>query len=263
MEAADRVADGDYGVRIEESGAPPMRALAHSFNTMTERLQNADRVRRDLMADVAHELRTPLSVLQGRLEGLLDGVYPRDERQISQLLDEAHVLSRLIDDLRTLALSDAGALPLQMEPTDLVSLTQDVVRSLQPEATRKSVVLRVAASTESVVLDLDPVRMREVLTNVVANALAHNPSGSVVTLSVREGTDGVAATVTDTGRGMPPEDVARMFDRFAKGAGSRGSGLGLTIAKGIVTAHGGEITASSHPGEGTTVTVTLPRSPAS
>ena len=84
MEAADRVADGDYGVRIEESGAPPMRALAHSFNTMTERLQNADRVRRDLMADVAHELRTPLSVLQGRLEGLLDGVYPRDERQISQ-----------------------------------------------------------------------------------------------------------------------------------------------------------------------------------
>ena len=148
MEAADRVADGDYGVRIEESGAPPMRALAHSFNTMTERLQNADRVRRDLMADVAHELRTPLSVLQGRLEGLLDGVYPRDERQISQLLDEAHVLSRLIDDLRTLALSDAGALPLQMEPTDLVSLAQDVVRSLQPEATRKSVALRVAASTE-------------------------------------------------------------------------------------------------------------------
>ena len=150
-----------------------------------------------------------------------------------------------------------------MEPTDLVSLTQDVVRSLQPEATRKSVWLRVAASTESVILDLDPVRMREVLTNVVANALAHNPSGSVVTLSVRKGTDGVAATVTDTGRGMPPEDVARMFDRFAKGSRIAWLGSGLDDRKGH--RHGAR--RRNHRVEssrrGTTVTVTLPRSPAS
>ncbi len=116
MDAADLVAEGDYGVRVQEYGPPPMRALAHSFNTMTLRLQNADRLRRDLMADVAHELRTPLSVLQGRLEGLLDGVYARDDRQISQLLEETRVLSTLIEDLRTLALSDAGALPQEDPP---------------------------------------------------------------------------------------------------------------------------------------------------
>ena len=258
MDAADRVADGDYAVRVEESGAPPIRALTRSFNTMTERLQNADRVRRDLMADVAHELRTPVSVLQGRLEGILDGVYPRDERQVSQLLEETHVLARLIEDLRTLALSDADALPLQREPADLVTLAQDVARSMQPDAARKSVALHVAGSAESAVLDLDAVRIREVLTNVVSNALQHNPAGGVVTVSVDATSDGAVVSVSDTGPGLPPSDVARMFDRFSKGMASRGSGLGLAIAKGIVKAHGGEIAALSQPGLGTTVTVTLP-----
>ena len=259
MDAADRVAEGDYAARAQEDGPPPMRALAHSFNTMTERLQNADRVRRDLMADVAHELRTPLAVLQGRLEGLLDGVYPRDDAQISQLLDETHVLSRLIEDLRTLALSDAGALQLQKEPTDVVGLVQDVVNSLQTEAARTSVALRVTTSVENVVLDIDALRIREVLTNLLSNALRHNPSGGAVTVSVHQTTDGLVVSVTDTGLGIPPEEVARIFDRFSKGTSSRGSGLGLTIAKGIIKAHNGEITASSQLGEGTTVTFTLPR----
>jgi signal transduction histidine kinase len=261
MDAADRVAEGDYGVRVPEYGPPPMRALAHSFNTMTERLQNADRLRRDLMADVAHELRTPLSVLQGRLEGLLDGVYPRDDPQISQLLDETHVLSRLIEDLRTLALSDAGALQLQKEPTDVVSLVQDVVRSMRTEATRTSVVVHLTTPAETVVLDLDALRIREVLTNLLSNALRHTPAGRDVTVSLSNTNEGALITVSDTGEGMPPEEVARIFNRFYKGSESRGSGLGLTIARGIVTAHGGEITASSQIEKGTTITVKLPRSP--
>jgi two-component system, OmpR family, sensor histidine kinase BaeS len=259
MDAADRVADGDYGVRVQEYGPPPMRALAHSFNAMTERLQNADRLRRDLMADVAHELRTPLSVLQGRLEGLLDGVYPRDDPQISQLLDETRVLSRLIEDLRTVALSDAGALPLQKEPTELVGLVHDVVRSMHTEAARQSTALQVTTSPENVVIDLDALRIREVLTNLLSNALRHNPSGGAVTVSVRDMADGAAVSVTDTGHGMTPDEIARMFDRFTKGTASRGSGLGLTIARGIAAAHGGDITASSETGRGTTVTLTLPR----
>jgi signal transduction histidine kinase len=258
MDAADRVAEGDYGVRVQECGPPPMRALAHSFNTMTERLQNADRLRRDLMADVAHELRTPLSVLQGRLEGLLDGVYPRDDRQISQLLEETQVLHRLIEDLRTLALSDAGALQLQMESTDIVGLVHDAVRSMNAEATRKSVALKVTTSTETAVLDLDPVRIREVLTNLLANAVRHARTGQTVTVSIRSTNDGVRVSVTDTGEGMPSEELGRIFDRFYKGSTSRGSGLGLTIAKGIITAHGGEIRASSELGKGTTVEFTLP-----
>jgi signal transduction histidine kinase len=260
MDAADRVAEGDYGVRVREHGPPPMRALARSFNTMTERLQNADRLRRDLMADVAHELRTPLAVLRGRLEGVLDGVYPRDDPQISQLLDETHVLSRLIEDLRTLALSDAGALQLEKEPTDVVSLVQDVVSSMQIEATRKSVSLNVMTSTEDVELDLDALRIREVLTNLLSNALRHTAAGRAVTVSLSGTREGAVLTVSDTGEGMPPEQVARIFDRFYKGSESRGSGLGLTIAKSIVTAHGGEITASSQLGRGTSVTLTLPRS---
>src|SRR2546423_1149753 len=123
-EAGDRVAAGAYDVRVAEHGMPPVRALARSFNTMTERLQNHDTLRRDLMADVAHELRTPLTVIQGKLEGLLDGVYQPDPGQLQQLLDETHVLSRLVEDLRTLALAESGGLKLQKESTDLSALAR-------------------------------------------------------------------------------------------------------------------------------------------
>jgi signal transduction histidine kinase len=259
MDAADRVADGDYGARVNEHGTPPMRALAHSFNTMAERLQNADRLRRDLMADVAHELRTPLSVLQGRLEGLMDGVYARDDGQVVQLLEETQVLSRLVEDLRTLALSEAGALRLQKESTDLVALIQDVVRSLQPEADRKSVALSVTASSDDAVLDVDPVRIREVVTNLLSNALRHTPGGGTVQVVVNDTTDDVAVRVSDSGEGMRAEEVERIFDRFYKGSSSRGSGLGLTIARSIITAHGGNITASSELGRGTVMELTVPR----
>jgi signal transduction histidine kinase len=262
MDAADRVARGNYAVRVDESGPPPIRALTHSFNAMTERLERTDRVRRDLMADVAHELRTPLAVLQGRLEGLLDGVYPRDDEQLSLLLDETRVLSRLVEDLRTLALSDAGALQLQKEPTDIVGLVNEVLRRMRTEANRKAVSMNVVAPTDDLVVDVDPLRMREVLTNLLTNALRHTESGGTVTVSIGSTPDDLVLKVTDTGIGMPPEEVARIFDRFYKGSASRGSGLGLTIARGIVTAHGGEIAASSRPGEGTTLTLTLPRSEA-
>ncbi len=171
MDAADRVAGGDYTVRVTESGPPPIRALAYSFNTMTARLAGADRLRRDLMADVAHELRTPLSVLQGRLEGLLDGVYPKDEAQLAQLLEETHVLSRLVEDLRTLALSEAGALPLQKESTDIVALARDVVRSMTGSGASVDV-----RAPHAVIIDLDPVRIREVLTNLLSNAIRHTPA---------------------------------------------------------------------------------------
>ena len=258
MEAADRVAEGDYTVRVSSGGPAPLRALASSFNTMTERLQDADRVRRDLMADVAHELRTPISVLQGRLEGLLDGVYACDDRQLSQLLEETHVLSRLVEDLRTLALSDAGALQIEREPTDLLALARDVSISMEPDAARRSVSLRVDGSPTPVIADIDPVRVREVFTNLMANAIRHSPAGGEVSVTIAAEASAIVVTVADTGSGMDAETLARLFDRFQKGAGSRGSGLGLAIAKGIVAAHGGEISVSSTPGSGTRVTFTLP-----
>lgn len=257
MEAADRVADGDYTVRVEELGPPPIRALARSFNTMTGRLQDADRLRRDLMADVAHELRTPLSVLQGRLEGVLDGVYSRDDLQISQLLEETQVLSRLIDDLRTLALSEAGALKLQLEPTEIVGLVQDVARSMEADAARRGIAVEVKSDVGPTVIDLDPIRIREVLLNLLSNALRHTSRGSVE-LSITSAGETIRIAVADTGVGMSAEAVARVFDRFYTGDSSRGSGLGLAIARAIVVAHGGSITASSVEGRGTTITFSVP-----
>jgi signal transduction histidine kinase len=266
MDAADRVAEGDYTVRVREHGPLPLRALAHAFNAMTERLAHADRQRRDLMADVAHELRTPLSVLQGRLEGLLDGVYPRDDAQLAALVDETHVLSRLIEDLRTLALADAGALRLERESTDVAALVRDTVLAFQPEAARLGVTLAMAPAQTGAggpVVDLDPVRIRQVLANLLSNALRHTPAGRAITVSVDSppldsGLDAVAVAVADAGEGIAAEDVPLIFDRFYKGQASRGSGLGLTIARRLVAAHGGEVWAASQPGAGTTITFTLP-----
>jgi signal transduction histidine kinase len=272
MEGADRVAAGDYTTRVAEHGPPPIRALARAFNTMTERLQKHDQVRRDLMADVAHELRTPLTVIQGRLEGLRDGVYPRDEQHLTALVEETHVLSRLIEDLRTVALSEGGALKLQKESTDVDALARDVVHVFDGEASERGVTLRIAASEHLPPLAVDPVRIREVISNLLANALRHTPSGGTVDVRVYAGrliegleshaaaTSGaITVDVRDTGSGMSAAEIERAFERFHKGPGSRGSGLGLTIARGLVAAHGGEIHASSAPGTGTTMTFTLPR----
>ena len=272
MEGADRVAAGDYTTRVPEHGPPPMRALARSFNTMTERLQKHDRLRRDLMADVAHELRTPLTVMQGKLEGLLDGVYPRDDQQLAALVEETRVLSRLIEDLRTVALSEGGALKLEKESIEVGALARDVVQAFAEDAKARGVTLGIEAPDALSPLAVDPVRIREVLGNLLANALRHTPSSGTVSVRVyevgpsagsgssrpaRSGT--IAVDVRDTGSGMTAEEIERAFERFYKGPESRGSGLGLTIARGLVAAHGGEIRASSEPGSGTTMTFTLPR----
>jgi two-component system OmpR family sensor kinase/two-component system sensor histidine kinase BaeS len=254
MDAAERVAGGDYTTRVRESGPPPIRSLAGAFNTMTARLGTSDAQRRQLMADVSHELRTPLTIMQGRLEGLLDGVYPRDETHLADVLEETRVLSRLVEDLRTLALSESGALNLQREATDLAILAHEVVRAFAAEAEAKEVTLRAETPADLPLIDVDPVRIREVLTNLVSNALRHTLTGGRVTIAISETME---IRVEDTGPGIPTEELERMFDRFYKGAESRGSGLGLTIARNLVEAHGGEIHATSELGKGTTVSFTL------
>jgi len=259
MEAAERVAAGDYSVRVDEHGPPPVRAMARAFNTMTGRLQDHDRQRRDMMADIAHELRTPLTIMQGKLEGLLDGVYPRDDSHLTEVLEETHILSRLIEDLRTVALTESGALNLQKESTDVVGLGRDVVRAFAGEAAERQVALTVDAPADVAPIPIDPLRIREVLANLVSNAVRHTPAGGSVDVRVTATPNGdVSVAVHDNGVGMTREDLARAFDRFHKGPESRGSGLGLTIAKSLVEAHGGTIRASSERGAGTTLTFTLP-----
>jgi signal transduction histidine kinase len=260
MEAADQVAEGNYSIRVEERGPPPIRALARSFNTMTERLGSHDRVRRDMMADIAHELRTPLAVIQGKLEGLLDGVYQRDDTQLTELLTEAHVLGRLVEDLRTLALSESGALKLEKESTDLSELVDDIARAFQGQAAAANVKMQVDSATDLRPVSIDALRIREVLANLVTNALQHTPSGGTIIIVLADaGDQGISVEVTDSGTGMTPEEVNRAFERFHKGSESRGLGLGLAIARNLVIAHGGKIQLTSVPGQGTKIRFTIPQ----
>lgn len=260
LEAAGRVAEGDYSARVAERGPREVRSLARAFNSMTARLQQHDAQRRSLLADVTHELRTPLTVVQGNLEGLLDGVYPRDDAHLEMILEETRVLSRLIDDLRTLALADSGALKLQKEPTDLAVLASEAVAAFRAQADAAGVALSVDAGANVPLLEIDPARMREVLANLIVNALQYTPRGGKVRVACSTGGDGrVTLSVGDTGSGISPDDLPHIFDRFYKTRDSRGSGLGLAIAKNLVEAHGGEIRAESEVGRGTTMRVVLPR----
>jgi signal transduction histidine kinase len=262
IEAAGRVAEGDYSARVAEGGPREVRAMARAFNSMTERLQVIDEQRRDLLADVTHELRTPLTVIQGNLEGLLDGVYPRDDAHLESILEETHVLSRLIDDLRTLALAESGALKLQKEPTDLGALVGESMASFQAQADTAGVELHADIGPELPMLELDPARIRQVLENLLTNALRYTPRGGTIRVRCHAEDPGnahVAVSVSDTGAGIPPEALAHIFDRFYKSSDSRGTGLGLAIAKNLVAAHGGEISAQSELGKGTTIRFILPQ----
>ena len=221
--------------------------------------ERQERQRRDVMADVAHELRTPLAVMQGRLEGMLDGVYPQDSVQVSQILDETRRLSRLVDDLRTLASSESVTLTLQREPTDLGVLLEDVAASFRPDAARRGATLDVRVAATLPLVDVDPVRIREVVVNLVTNALRFVREGGRVSIDARLQTPArLVVAVTDNGPGISASDLPHVFDRFYKGSASSGSGLGLAIARNLVAAHGGTITAHSTVGEGTVLTFTLP-----
>ncbi len=245
MQAATQVERGDYSVRVRERGNRDTRALTRAFNAMTAKLEYNGEQRKRLLADVTHELRTPLTVIQGKLEGVLDGVYPRDETHLRPILEETQLMARLIDDLRTLSLAEAGALRLQREPTDLAALLEDATTAFAGEAARKrvSVVTDVAGALPQ--LEIDAVRIREVLSNLIVNALRHTPAGGAIRIEARQDSDWVAVVVGDTGSGIAAEDLPHVFERFYKSADSGGSGLGLAIAKGLIEAHGGVITAES------------------
>jgi signal transduction histidine kinase len=240
MDAAERVAGGDYATRVEERGPQEMRRLARSFNAMTERLSASEELRRNLLADVAHELRTPLSVIRGNAEGILDGLYPADRAHLEPLLEETVIMARLLDDVH---------------PGDLV---EDAVAAFRPRAAETNVRLEAHASAELPELDIDPVRIGEVLSNLLANALRHTPSGGSVTVSAGRGGEAVEFAVADTGTGIDGGELPHVFDRFVKTADSGGAGLGLAIAKALVEAHGGTISAESERGRGTTMRFTLP-----
>jgi signal transduction histidine kinase len=256
--AADRVAEGDYSVHVNERGPREVRSLARAFNKMTSRLHLADEDRRNLLADVTHELHTPLTVIQGNLEGMLDGVYPTDETNLRSLLVETNLLARLVEDLRTLALAESGALKLRKEVIDLSMLIRDVTASFLPQADSAGVTLTVEIADDIPWIEVDPGRLRQVLLNLLANALRYTPAGGHIRVKYNLESDRVLIEVQDTGSGIPAEDLPHIFERFYKSTESGGTGLGLAIAKHLVTAHGGTIAAESSPGNGTTIRISLP-----
>jgi signal transduction histidine kinase len=262
MAALGRVADGDYSARAAEQGPQEVRTLAQAFNAMAEQLQQHEEQRRSLLMDISHELRTPLAVLQGSLEGMLDGVYPRDDAHLSSIVEETQILARLIDDLRTFSLAESLRLKLVKTPTDLAEIAKDAIASFQTQAGSAGVALGLDAEPALPLVDVDPERLRQVLNNLLSNALRYTPAGGTVRVRYAAGDSRqVVLSVEDTGVGIPAEELPHIFDRFYKSKDSRGTGLGLAIAKSLVTAHDGEISAQSTPGRGTTIRITLPLHP--
>jgi two-component system sensor histidine kinase BaeS len=254
---------GDLGRRVPVRGRDELAQLARSFNRMADSVQSSEERQRRLVADVAHELRTPLANLRGYLEALKDGVLRGDEQLFADLHREAVLQQRIVDDLQDLALAEAGTLVYSPVPVDLAELLETCRTAHQPAADHAGVTLALRAE-EPPVVNADPDRLRQVISNLVTNALRATPAGGTVTLAAGADPDGSARlTVADTGHGIATEDLPHIFDRFwradaARGRGTGGSGLGLAIARQIVLDHGGTIAADSEPGAGTTVTIGLP-----
>ena len=282
MSAADAVAAAISRCGCRCSAWAGWRGWPNSFNHMVAELERADRQRRNLTADVAHELRTPLHVIQGNLEGILDGVYEPNAENIEATLGETRLLARLVEDLRTLSLAEAGQLPLQHERIDAGELLADVTTSFSGQAEAAGIHLQASTTGDDGELTVwgDPERLDQVLSNLLANALRHTPPGGAITLQAQplpkaeplpqtasehqSNGRGVRILVGDTGEGIPPADLPFIFDRFWRGDRSRshaqgaGSGLGLAIARQLVQAHGGRIRVESQPGQGTHFTIDLP-----
>jgi two-component system sensor histidine kinase BaeS len=260
MEAARRLEGGDYTVRVRVRGTPDVRRLAASFNAMADQLEASGRHRRDLLSDVAHELRTPLTVIQGLAEGILDGMYRPDAAQLAKILDQTRVMARLLEDLQTLSKVESGVLHLHREPVEPRAIVDDVVQAFKGQAAAAGISLRAHAQPGLPELDADRVRIGEVLSNLVVNALRYTRSGGEVDVGAGEAESGIAFWVSDSGAGISADQIQHVFQRFAKSKDSAGTGLGLAIAKGLVQAHGGTISVESSPGHGTTIRFVLPAS---
>ncbi|OGO02047.1 MAG: hypothetical protein A2Y90_05605, partial [Chloroflexi bacterium RBG_13_52_12] len=235
---------GDFSRRVAYEGKGEIGEMSRSFNSMADNLEKTERWRRNMVADVAHELRTPLSNLKGYLEAISDGIVKPDEATIHSLNEEAASLSRLVEDLQELSLADAGEIKMTVQPEDITRLIQESVTAIQAKATNKELSVASELPDALSMVNIDAHRIKQVLNNLLDNAIAHTGKGGSITINSREQGNMVYVSVSDTGEGIPPEDLPMIFERFYRVDKSRtratgGSGLGLTIAKRLVEAHGG------------------------
>lgn len=259
MAAAEQVRAGATDVHVTPKGPRDVRRLATGFNEMVARLDSDERRRRALLADLAHELRTPLTVVRGNVEGMLDGVYEPDAERLRTVVDEVAVIQRLLDDLTILSKSDAGVLQLEIEEVDPRTVVAASVRVVADRARDAAVEVTTRTNGVPATIEADPVRIEQVIVNLLTNAVRHTPAGGSVSVTAASYHDGLRISVADTGAGIPTEDLPHVFDRFVRSADSGGSGLGLAIARRLVEAHGGTITARQGERGGTVVTFTVPR----
>jgi len=261
--ASRKLGKGDFSQRVNVGDRGEVGELAESFNTMAGDLEHNERLRRNMVADVAHELRTPLSNLNGYLEAIRDGVIKPDAETIRSLSEEAATLSGLVNDLQELSLADAGELKLAYQPEDISTLIKEAVAAVRTRANAKKIKLSADLSAGLPRINIDSQRIKQVLNNLLANAVAHTESKGNITVTAQLKANEIITSVTDTGEGISAEDLPNIFERFYRVDKSRarstgGSGLGLTIAKRLVEAHGGKIWAESEPGKGSTFSFTLP-----
>jgi signal transduction histidine kinase len=260
--ATERIAHGDLSQRVALRARDEFGRLGESFNRMIENLQRSETLRQTMTADIAHELRTPVTIIQGNLEAILDGIYTPDAKTIAPIYEETLHLGHLIDDLRDLALAEAGELRLNKEPTDLAALVSQVVETVNSSLEGGPQLSSTSAKGLPEVT-LDPKRIRQVLANLLSNAVRFTPEKGEVHIEVVHENEGVEVRVTDTGPGIPPKDLPHLFERFYRGDRARsrasgGSGLGLAIAKQWVEAHGGMIRAENVEDGGARFTIRLP-----
>jgi signal transduction histidine kinase len=258
-QAARRLAQGELQ-QVRVRGEDEIGELGQAFNQMAQSLARQETLRRNMLADIAHELRTPLTVIRGDLEGLLDGLFEPTPETLASLQEETLLLARLVDDLQALAQAEAGQLQLARQPTDLVDLLEGVVASFDLQARSQGQSLSLDLASDLPPVQADPQLVRQIVANLVSNALRHAPDSGRVAVSAAGQADQVEISVVDNGPGIAPEDMAQVFDRFWRGHRSRAgsTGLGLNIARELVRAHGGRIWVESEPGEGATFRFTLP-----
>ncbi len=262
--AAKQMAQGDLSQRVPVKGKDELAELGRMFNFMAGSLQQAEESRKAMTADIAHELRTPLAVQRANLEALQDGIYPLSADNLQPVLEQNRMLTRLVDDLRTLALADAGQLTLERAPTDLSGLLQGVIERFQPQANGQGVRLVLEMTkTHLPLLDLDAIRVEQILTNLLSNGLRYTPQDGTIRVGVQGQGPEVDVTVRDSGPGIPEESLPFVFERFyradkARARAEGGSGLGLAIARQLARAHGGELSAANHPEGGAAFTLRLP-----